>query len=162
MTISAIVATDENGLIGKFNTLPWHLPADLKYFKQMTTGKTIIMGSNTYISLGKPLPNRKNIVISRNKVDDERIETYSNLEDAISNHPDSFIIGGAQLYKYAIENNLIDVLYLTVIHHDFGKGDAYFQYEKSNWSVNSEIFNKSDELNKYDYTYLELKKQKRL
>lgn len=154
MNISAIVATDINGLIGKGNTLPWHLPADLKYFKEVTTGKTVIMGKNTFLSLGRPLPNRKNVVVTSQNLNDEKIETFKTLEEAIKNNPDSFIIGGAQIYKYALENNLIDTLYVTVIDHDFGDGDAYFNYDKSKWKLVSETNNIKDEKNQYDYSYL--------
>lgn len=156
MTISAIVATDVNGLIGKGNDMPWHLPADLKYFKSVTSGMPIIMGRKTFESLGRPLPNRKNIVISSKKIDDDRIEVYTTLEDAIKNNPDAFIIGGAQIYKYALEKNLIDVLYVTMIHHDFGDGDAYFKYCQETWKTVSEDPHLKDEVNKYDYTYLKL------
>lgn len=158
MTISAIVATDVNGLIGKGNTLPWHLPSDLKYFKEVTSGKTVIMGRKTFESLGRPLPNRKNIVISRTKIQDERIETYSTLEAALANNLDCFIIGGAQIYKYALEQKLIDELYITVIDHDFGEGDAYFHYDKSKWYVESIVNNVKDEKNIYDYSFIKLKK----
>lgn len=154
MNISAIVATDINGLIGKGNTLPWHLPADLKYFKEVTTGKTVIMGRNTFLSLGRPLPNRKNVVITSQNLNDERIETFKTLEEAIKNNPDSFIIGGSQIYKYALENNLIDTLYVTLIDHDFGNGDAYFNYDESKWKLVSETNNTKDEKNQYDYSYL--------
>lgn len=158
MTISAIVATDINGLIGKGNTLPWHLPSDLKYFKEVTSGKTVVMGRKTFESLGRPLPNRKNIVISRTKVQDERVETYSTLEAAIVENPDCFIIGGAQIYKYALEKELIDELYVTVIDYDFGAGDAYFHYDKSKWHVEKIIHNVKDEKNIYDYSFIKLKK----
>ncbi len=158
MTISAIVATDNNGLIGKDNTLPWHLPADLKYFKETTSGKSVIMGRKTFESLGRPLPNRKNIVISSKKIDNDNIFIYDSLEKAILDNPDSFIIGGSQIYKYALENNLIDILYVTLIHHDFGEGDAYFHYDKNIWKLISETYNEKDEKNKYNYSYLKFMK----
>lgn len=158
MTISAIVATDVNGLIGKGNTLPWHLPSDLKYFKEVTSGKTVIMGRKTFESLGRPLPNRKNVVISRTKIQDDRVQTYSTLESALADNPDCFIIGGAQIYKYALEQDLIDELYVTIIEHDFGDGDAYFHYDKSKWHVASIVNNHKDEKNIYDYSFIKLKK----
>jgi dihydrofolate reductase len=158
MTISAIVATDINGLIGKGNTLPWHLPADLQYFKYITSGKAIIMGRKTFESLGRPLPNRKNIVISRTKVQDDRIETYPSLEEALAHHSDCFIIGGAQIYRYALENNLIDELYVTLIDNDFGEGDAYFHYDKTKWQITNSIYNEKDDKNIYNYTFMTLKK----
>lgn len=158
MTISAILATDENGLIGKDNTLPWHLPADLQYFKKMTIGQPILMGRNTFDGFGSPLPNRKNVVISRTKVNDPNVDTFSTLEEAIAAYPDSFIIGGGQIYKYALEKNLIDILYVTVIHETFGEGDAYFKYDKDEWKVTNSVFYEKDDKNKYNHTYLTLEK----
>lgn len=158
MSIKIIVATDEKGLIGKGNTMPWHLPADFKYFKDKTVGSPIIMGSNTFFSLGKALPNRKNIVISSRKLDIEGVEIYTTIEEALELYPDCFIIGGAKIYKYTLDNNLVDEIYLTKIHHTFEDGDAYFKYDKSKWNIITERLQKQDEKNKYDHSYLILKK----
>lgn len=154
MSLSIIVANDENGLIGQDNALPWHLPADLKYFKYMSIGKNIIMGKNTYNSIGGALPNRVNIVISRTETSFDGAVCYKSLEEAIKDYPEAMLIGGAQLYTYAIEKGLVDVVYLTKIHHSFGEGDAYFNPNLNDWKVESEIFNAKDEKNIYDYSYL--------
>lgn len=158
MSKKIIVATDEKGLIGKGNTMPWHLPADFKYFKDTTVGSPIIMGSNTFYSLGKALPNRKNIVISSRKLDIERVEIYTTIEEALELYPDCFIIGGAKIYKYTLDNNLVDEIYLTKIHHTFEDGDAYFKYDESKWNITNERLQQQDEKNKYDHSYLILKK----
>jgi dihydrofolate reductase len=117
MSLSIIVAIDENYGIGKDNQLPWHLPADLKYFKAVTTGHTVIMGRKTYDSMGKALPNRRNIVISRQKkLDLQDASLVHSLEEAISlcsSDEEVFIIGGAEIFRQAIP--LISSMYITRI-----------------------------------------------
>ena len=102
MELAIIVARAKNGVIGVNNTLPWHLPEDLKHFKNTTLGCPIIMGRNTWVSLGRPLPGRRNLVVSRNpEFKAEGAETFTSLEDAIdacSGVEKAFIIGGAQIY----------------------------------------------------------------
>lgn len=160
MTLSIIVATDLNGLIGKDNTLPWHLPADLKYFKETTTGKTVIMGRKTFESIGRPLPNRKNIVISKSGFHHEGVEVFKSLEEATDNNPNAFLIGGSQLYKYAMDNHLVTDLYHTQIVHEFEPGDAYFYLNLKDWDIISYKENKKDEKNNYNYNYIVYKKRK--
>lgn len=127
MTLSIIVAMAENRIIGKDNRLPWHLPEDLKHFKEITMGKPVIMGRKTYESIGRPLPGRENIVLTRNKSYQAKgAKVISSLQEAIKACPSAeeiFIIGGAELYKETLSK--ADRLYLTVIHKDF-EGDAYF------------------------------------
>lgn len=160
MTLSIIVATDLNGLIGRDNALPWHLPADLKYFKETTTGKAIIMGRKTFESIGKPLPNRKNIVISKSGFSHEGVDVFNSLEDAIAKNPDAFLIGGSQLYKYAMDNKLVTDLYHTQIVHEFEPGDAYFHLNLKEWDIISYKENTMDEKNSYNYNYIVYKKRK--
>lgn len=125
--ISLIVAHDKNYVIGYENGMPWHLPGDLKYFKDMTMGKPIIMGRKTFESIGRPLPGRRNIVITRNdKYDAQGIETVSSLDAALAlvkDVPEIMVIGGAQIFEQAMP--LADKLYITLINHEF-KGDTYF------------------------------------
>lgn len=158
MNIKLIVATDKNGLIGIDNQIPWYLPADLTYFKETTTNQVIIMGSNTFFSLGKPLPNRRNVVISKRDLKIEGIEVFKNLEEALKVYKNCFIIGGARIYKYAIDNNLVDEIYLTKIDHSFEDGDAYFKFNENEWVKTYSLFRGKDEKNKYDHTYMRLKK----
>jgi len=129
--ISLIVAHDKNRVIGYENKMPWHLPGDLQYFKEMTMGKPIIMGRKTFESIGRPLPGRRNIVISRNeRYNADGIEVVSSLDEALQLTKDDvevMIIGGEQIFRIALP--LAQRLYITEIHNEF-KGDTYFpEYE---------------------------------
>jgi dihydrofolate reductase len=125
--LAIIVARAKNGVIGVNNTLPWHLPEDLKHFKNTTLGCPIIMGRNTWVSLGRPLPGRRNIVVSRNpEFKAEGAETFTSLEDAIDACSDvekAFIIGGAQIYDEALM--YVDKLIITEVDIEID-GDAFF------------------------------------
>ena len=125
--ISLIVAHDKNRVIGYENKMPWYLPGDLKYFKEMTMGKPIVMGRKTFESIGRPLPGRRNIVITRNKQYKlDGIETVSSLEEALmitKNDEEVMIIGGEQIFRLALP--LADRLYITQINAEFN-GDTYF------------------------------------
>ena len=132
MNISIIVAVDENFLIGSNNNLPWHLPADMKFFKEKTTGHCVITGRKNYESIPekfRPLPNRTNIVITRQKsYIAEGAIVVTSIEDAIegakqTNDEEIFIIGGGEIFKLAL--HLVNKIYLTVIHDKFD-GDVYF------------------------------------
>ena len=116
--ITIIAAIGLNNELGKDNDLIWHLPADLRRFKKVTSGHTIIMGRNTFESIGKPLPNRRSIIITRNiSYKKEGCEVVHSLEDAIKlikDQKNAFIIGGAQIYKEAIEKKLVDQLELQL------------------------------------------------
>ena len=128
MELSLIVAHDPNLLIGKSGGLPWRYPEDLRYFKQVTMGSPIIMGRVVFEEIGeKPLPGRRNIVLSRSKSWQRTdFEHYSSLEDALQavrNEPHVFIIGGRALYEKGLE--LADKLFITVIHKTY-EGDTWF------------------------------------
>lgn len=130
--LSIIVCVSQNGVIGDKNQLPWHIKSDLKHFKELTTGNCIIMGNNTYKSIGKPLPNRHNIIVTRKR---SRWSVYSidvvnSLMQAIevadlSGHSKVFIIGGASIYQQAFK--LVDKIYLTRVLKDFN-GDTEFPF----------------------------------
>lgn len=131
--ISLIVAHDKNRVIGYENKMPWHLPGDLKYFKEQTMGKPIIMGRKTFESIGKPLPGRRNIVITRNKeYNQEGIEIVESVEAALAlagDVPEIMVIGGEQIFKLVLP--IADRLYVTLIDHSF-VGDTYFP-EYTGW-----------------------------
>ena len=121
-----IVAMAKNRAIGKDNKLPWHFPADLKHFKRRTTGSTVIMGRKTYESIGKPLPNRENFVLSRSpQPAQEHLRFFTSLDEALKNvkTENAFIIGGADLFQQTIER--VDGIYLTRIDADY-EGDAFY------------------------------------
>ncbi len=152
--ISLIAAVDERFGMGKNNALLCHLPADLKHFKSLTLGKPIIMGRKTFESIGKALPGRKNIVLSRSMITSENVIVVDSLETALQltlDQPEIMIIGGAQIYNQAI--NHAKKLYLTVIHHQFD-ADVFFPHiDKTEWACVAEMKKLRDEKNKYDMTF---------
>lgn len=148
-----IAAIARNGVIGKNNTLPWHLPADMAFFKKTTTGHTIVMGRKNYEDIGRPLPNRRNIVLSRDpefKANGcEVFNTYDEMITETSNDDEVFIIGGAGLYVTALR--FAQKMLLTKIDSDID-GDIYFP--EINWQDWKEISNDHhniDEKNKYEF-----------
>ena len=120
-----IVAMARNGVIGINNQLTWNLKTDLKWFKEKTLNKTVVMGRKTFESIGSPLKNRKNVVLTRDKNWSHPGVTVVNDIDKIDVNDDVFVIGGAEIYKKMLQKNLIDGIILTLIDHDFD-GDAYF------------------------------------
>lgn len=156
--ISIIVAVDENNAIGKDNKLLCHLPNDLKYFKSVTQGHTVIMGRKTFESLPNgALPNRRNLVISRNKsLHYDRAEIFPSLEDALNtckNEEEVFVIGGATIYREAMP--LADKLYITVIHHEFEGADTFFPViDNTEWKEISVQKQSVDEKNKYNHSFI--------
>jgi dihydrofolate reductase len=135
MRLSIVVAMDSNRLIGKDNDLPWYLPADLVFFKKLTTGNAILMGRKTFDSIGRPLPNRRNIVITRNTdIEITGCEVVNSIEEALllaQREAEVMVIGGAKLYQQILP--LADRLYITKIEGEFD-GDTYFPpYDEKNW-----------------------------
>ncbi|MEN9959740.1 MAG: Dihydrofolate reductase [Bacteroidota bacterium] len=156
--LKILVAFDENRVIGKNNTLIWHLPADLKRFKTLTTGHVIIMGRKTFESIGKPLPNRTSIVISR-QADlqiDGAIIAHS-VEEAILKaksitREDIYIVGGAEIYALSLP--LADQLLVTQLH-DIFEGDAYFpEIPTETFEITEKERGITDEKNAYQYSYI--------
>ena len=157
MILSLIVAVSSNNVIGKENKLPWHLPNDLKYFKNTTWAMPIIMGRKTYESIGKPLPGRTNIVISRNtEWNADGTFSVQTLEQAIelSNQlqvKELFIIGGAEIFNTSLP--LAKRIYLTRIHQDFD-GDVFFpNVNEENWKMISNRDCQPDEKNAFAHSF---------
>ena len=146
-----IVAMSKNRVIGKDNVMPWHLSDDLKNFKKITMGKTIIMGRRTYDSIGKALPGRKNVILSRN-LKDKDILVFDNLENALVNvgHDEEiFIIGGQDIYSQTI--NKANKLYLTTINDEI-EGDKFFpDFDNSNWDIVDTKYYKKNKDNTHDF-----------
>ena len=135
-TLTIIAAIGKNNELGYKNDLIWHLPDDLKFFREKTTGKTIVMGYNTFLSLPKLLPNRKHIVLSSDNLDIKDVTSFTNLEDLIKFikeiEEEVFIIGGASIYKQFID--LVDKIYLTEVESEFKEADVYFpEFNKDEW-----------------------------
>lgn len=138
--ISLMVAHDPNRVIGRDNQLPWHIPEDLAYFKKHTINKAIVMGRNTYESIGRPLPKRRNIVVSRQQdLTIDGVDIVHSIEAAVKLaeefHPEVMVIGGEQIFKNVLP--VADRLYITLIHNEF-EGDTYFPEYGEGWILTSE------------------------
>ena len=136
--VSIIVAVAENGTIGDRNALLWHISEDLKRFKALTTGHPVIMGRKTYESLGRPLPNRTNVVLSRSGGGVPGCRVARSLDEALALFPDDeelFIIGGAQIYEQALP--LADRLYLTRVCHPYEGDTSFPEWDASEWHLAS-------------------------
>lgn len=160
--ITIIAAIAQNNALGKDNDLIWHLPADLKRFKKVTSGHHILMGRNTFESIGKPLPNRTSVIITRNNnYFKDGCLIANSIEQAIKlvGDNDAFIIGGAQIYKQALENNLVDKLDITIVHENFDADVFFSEIDTTIWEeINREDF-KADEKNKYDFSFVSYKRK---
>ena len=156
--LSIIVAVAKNNVIGKDNKLIWHLPADLKRFKELTTGKTIIMGRKTFESLGRVLPNRKHIVLTKNKswkYDDSQVKVITSideLEKEIKDEEENFVIGGASIYKMLMP--YANKMYITKIEEEF-EGDKFFpDIDEKEWNIIETKSGVKDDKNPYIYEYI--------
>ncbi|KNE84557.1 type 3 dihydrofolate reductase [Aggregatibacter aphrophilus] len=161
MSLSLIVAMTKNRVIGKDNQMPWHLPADLAWFRQNTTGKPVIMGRKTFESIGRPLPKRTNIVLSRQPFEHDGVIWKDSLESAVDFVRDSeeiMLIGGGQLFNEYVSK--ADRLYLTEIQTELD-GDTFFpSINWDEWHIEFEQYRSADEQNPYDCRFLILLKKK--
>jgi dihydrofolate reductase len=159
MTISIVVAIAENNAIGMHNQLLWHLPADLKHFKQITSHHSIIIGRKTFDSVGKPLPNRRNIIVTRQDITIEGCEVVKSIDEAIAlckGENEVFIVGGAEIYKQAMDKT--DKIYLTIVHKTFD-ADAYFpEIDHQKWKETEREDHQADEKNKIPYSFITLER----
>jgi dihydrofolate reductase len=151
--IKVIAAMSENRVIGNNNQLIWKLSSDLKRFKELTSGQPVVMGRKTYESIGRPLPNRRNIIITRNsEYEVEGCDIVSSLEEALLlTGNDCFIIGGGEIYRQSLE--VADKIYLTLVHKEF-EGDTTFPELGKEWAtINQDDF-EADEKNEYAYSFI--------
>lgn len=157
MKVSAIVAIDKNYAIGQNNQIPWYLPADLKYFKKTTIHHHVIMGRKTFESIGRPLPKRTNIVITRNPfyVATDAIVLHS-MEEALQfakegGEKEAFIIGGGIIYEAAFP--LLDRIYITEVETEVEAPEVFFpKFDPTEWNLISESHHLADEKNEFNYT----------
>lgn len=159
--LSIIVAKAKNNVIGKENKLLWHLPEDLKRFKELTTGHVIIMGRKTFESIGKVLPNRKHIIFSNNpdfKVNDENVEVVHSMlqiQEYIENEEENFVIGGAMIYNLLMPH--VKKMYITEVEKEF-EGDAFFpKVNLDIWKETSRKHEENEQDLKYDFVVYERK-----
>lgn len=164
MKLILIAAVANNNVIGKDNKLLWHMPADLKHFKELTMGHTILMGRKTFESIGKPLPGRKTIVITQQEnYDAKGCKVVNNLKDAIcevKNEKEVFVAGGSEIYRQLINLHHTRRMFITRIYADF-EGDSFFpDIDTQKWElIDREAF-EADEKNPYPYAFLTYKKKK--
>ena len=156
--ISFVVAMDQNRVIGFNNDMPWHLPNDLQHFKNITTGHTIVMGRKTFDSIGRVLPNRKHIVLTRSEQSfPEEVEVVRNTDEILQYAKDHeaeeiFIIGGGELFKQMMP--YVDKMYITLIEESF-EGDVFFpEFDESEWELIEKEKGEKDERNPYNYYFL--------
>lgn len=157
MTISIVAAVAENGVIGRDGGLPWRLPADTKFFKELTTGHTVIMGRKTWDEIARPLRHRRNIVITRNVAwSAEGAERAGSLAAALElagGEAQVFVIGGAEIYRQALP--IVDRMYLTHVHAEV-EGDTHFpEWDAADWRMESEQRFEADERNAHGFTIRE-------
>ena len=162
MTLSIIVAVASDGAIGRANDLLWHLPADLKRFKELTTGHTILMGRKTFESLPRgPLPNRRNIIISRSLPAQPGAEVYPTIQQAMeacASDEDVFIIGGGEIYRQLLPNT--ERIYLTRVQASFPDAEVFFpELDPTEWIEEAREVYPRDERNEYDTELLLLRRR---
>ena len=155
MTLSILVAHDQQRVIGVNNQLPWHLPSDLKHVKSLTTGNTLVMGRATFESIGKPLPNRRNVVLTRNKsFKPEGVDVIHSFEEIYNLPGHVFIFGGQSLFEEMIDK--VDDMYITVIEDKYN-GDTFFPpYTFKDWEVASSNKGEKKKKNTIPHTFLHL------
>ncbi|AGH38583.1 diacylglycerol kinase [Bibersteinia trehalosi Y31] len=162
MNLSIIVARTQNHVIGKDNAMPWHLPVDLAWFRQNTLGKPVIMGRKTYESIGRLLPKRPNIIVSRSGLLVEGAHVATSLQQALeiagnyAKGDEIMLIGGGELFKQAMP--LAEKLYLTEIQARL-EGDTFFEFAENEWQVVSEQLSEIDEKNPYRCRFLCLERK---
>ena len=151
--IKIIVAISKNRVIGDSNKLIWNLPSDLKRFKEITTGHPIVMGRKTFESIGRPLPNRRNIIITRDeKYEVEGCEVVNSIEEALLlTGNDCFIIGGGEIYKQTL--HIAEQIYMTIVDEEF-LGDTQFPELTNSWYVSKKEDFLSDDKNPYNYSFI--------
>lgn len=155
MTISIIVAADENNVIGGHNALLWHLPADMRRMKTLTMGHPLIMGRKTHESIGRVLPGRRNIVVTHQKIDFPGCEVVTSLEEAlesVKNEQEAFIFGGGEIYTQAMPQS--DRIYLTRVHGSFDGDVTFPEINPKEWKEISREDHHKDAENPYDYSFI--------
>jgi dihydrofolate reductase len=164
MKLTIIAAVANNNVIGMNNQLIWHLPADLKHFKEITMGKTLIMGRKTFESIGKPLPGRKTIIVTRNSdYYAEGCEIASNLKDAlckVKEESEVFVAGGGEIYRQVINLHFTRKMHITRVYANF-EGDSYFpEISTEKWELVEREDKPIDEKNPYPFAFLTYKRRK--
>lgn len=168
MKVSLIVAKAANEAIGKDNDLIWHLRDDMRYFSETTKGHYVIMGRKNFDSIPdkyRPLPDRPNVIVTRNPdFSAEECVVVGSVEEGIeiarkNGEKEAFVIGGGQIYYTALQNDLLDKLYITYVHHEFDADVFFPEYDKSIWKKTSEIFHPKDAKHEFSFSYVTYEKK---
>jgi dihydrofolate reductase len=164
MAVSLIVAVSSNGVIGRDGDLPWHLPADLKHFKRTTMGHHLIIGRRTWEEVGKPLPGRMMVVVTRSRrFTPEGAQVVRSVEQALelaAADDEPFIGGGSQIYRIALARDLVDRIYMTRIHAEV-EGDTFFpDFDLDEWELVSEEHHQADGKNEFPCSFMVYERQK--
>lgn len=163
MKVSLIVAMDMERGIGRDNDLMWHLPDDMKFFKESTQGQIVIMGRKNYDSIPdkyRPLPNRENVVLTRNNnFKAEDCEVFHSLEEALDNYKNEtersvFIIGGGEIYRQSLEQNVVDEMFITHINHRYGADTFFPDFDLKKWRVETILEHPKDERHEASFSIL--------
>lgn len=159
MSLEMIAAIDSNHAIGFGNAMPWYLPDDLKYFKRVTLEKTVLMGRKTFLSIGRALPKRHNIVLTRDpSFTADGIEIVHGLEQALALEPNLMVIGGGEIYTLALP--LASTMYLTLVNTQVENADAFFpKYNPLEWQEVSRIHHGTDEKHEFSFDWVILTRQ---
>jgi dihydrofolate reductase len=159
MNLEMIAAIDLNHAIGFGDAMPWHLPDDLKYFKRVTLEKTVLMGRRTFLSIGKALPKRRNLVLTRNSsFSADGIEIVHSLEEALILEPNLMVIGGGEIYSLALP--LATTLHLTFVNTRVPNADAYFpKYNPLEWQETFREHHGADEKHEFSFDWVTLTRQ---
>jgi len=157
--ITAVVAIASNYAIGKNNQLLWHLPNDLKHFKNITAGGTVIMGRKTFDSVGKPLPKRRNIVVTRQDIEIDGCEMVKSIDEAIAickTEDEVFIVGGAEIYRQAM--HITNRIYLTIVHQSFDADTFFPEIDYKDWKETAREDHEADEKHQFSYSFITLER----
>ena len=161
-TVSLVVAADEEGGIGRGGGLPWHLPADLKHFRALTMGKPVIMGRRTWESIGRPLPERRNVVVSRQpSLQVPGCEVAGSLDDAlrlVDDAAEACVIGGAEIYRLALP--LADLIHLTRVHARVEADTFLPPLDPREWRLQSREEHAADERHAYPFSFITLERRR--
>ena len=160
MIVSAVVAVSDNGVIGRDGALPWHLPADLAHFKAKTMGKPVLMGRRTWQSIGRPLPGRRNLVLTRRALAIDGVEVVHTLEEAlarVAGVEELAVIGGEQLFRELLPR--FDVIHLTEVHADVAGDTVMPALDRAVWRESERLERAADERNAYSMSFVTLERR---
>lgn len=158
--VAFVVAMDNNRAIGRGGQLPWHLPDDLKHFKELTLGKTLLMGRKTYDSIGRPLPKRRNVVLTRDKsFGPEGVEVVHTLQEALGLDSELVVIGGGEIFALTLA--LCQTMHLTLVDTEVRGADAFFPaFDMAQWREARRSFHPADERHAFAFSYVDLERKK--